>query len=219
MGVKLHRDGKLRGWLGARFGGDAELGDRVWRRCLHLFGAAVLLYYVLPPGFFIVLPNWAVLLLALAMVLGLEGMCHRAGWELPTLRPFERARVASYAWYAVALVVAVLAFPEPVAVVVVLGTAIVDPVAGEARSARRGAMYPGVPLIVYAAIAVVVLGPVFRWEWGGVLLAAGLSTILGVVAEYPKSPIVDDDVTMTLLPGVALTVLLHAAPWLPALPP
>lgn len=205
MGLRLHRGGKLRTWLGARFGGDFELGDRVWRRCLHGAGASVLLYYVLPDRAFIVLPKLDVLLLALAAVLVLETLRHLTGAELPTIRPYEQRRVASFVFYAVALVVAVLLFPEPIAVVVVLGTSLVDPLIGELRIRRaRAPAYPLVPWVVY-----VVLGTTGLWIVTRVALAPILATVaaagaIGVAVEAPRTRWVDDDLAMTLIPAIVL---------------
>lgn len=215
MGVRLHRHGRTRRWIGERLGGDVELGDRVWRRCLHVVGAAVLAYYVLPSDFFLVAPNEVVLLLALGAVLLLEVLRHLAGWELPTIRPHERDRVASFAWYALALTGAVLLFPRPVATVVVLGTALIDPVAGEVRLMGRRALYPLVPFAAYAGIAFGVLAGAFGWTLGGAAGAALLAAALGVAAEFPKHPLVDDDLAMTIVPALGLAALLLLVPGIP----
>ena len=205
MELRLHRGGRFRRWLGARFGGDAVLGDRLWRRFLHLFGAGVLVYFVLPDGFFVVLPKEVVLLLALAAVLVLEGLRHVAGLELPTVRPYEAHRVGSYVFYAVALVGAVLLFPRPIAAAVVLGTSLVDPLAGELRGAPRlSRLYPAVPLVAYAVLAWVGLALVGDWP---ALPALGLAVLLAPIAvavERPKLPWVDDDLAMTFVPALVL---------------
>lgn len=204
-GLKLHRGGRFRRWLGARFGGDEVLGDRIWRRLLHLLGAGALVYYPLPTMFFVVLPKVDVLLAALGAVLLLEVLRHTVGLELPTIRPYEAHRVGSYAVYAVALVGAVLIFPVPIASAVVLGTAIVDPLAGEVRTVERlRRLYPVVPLAAYAALAFVGLRVLGGWP---VVAAAGLAVLAAPVAiavEYPKIPWSDDDLAMTFVPALVL---------------
>ena len=154
MGWRLHTGGRFRTWLGARFGGDLALGDRLWRRILHGLGAAALIYYVLPTDFFIVLPKVDVLLLALAAVLVLEGLRHAIGLEIPTIREYEREWIGSFAVFATAIVAVILIFPEPIAAAVVLGTALVDPLAGELRL-RHGsrAVELGVPFVAYSLLA------------------------------------------------------------------
>ncbi len=205
MELRLHRGGRFRRWLGTRFGGDEQLGDRLWRRCLHGIGAAVLLYYAIPDGFFVVLSKQEVLVLALAAVVLLEVLRHGAGLELPTLRPYEEARIGSYVFYALALAGAVLLFPRPIAAAVVLGTAFVDPLAGELRaSARWHRTYPVVPALAYAALAFVGLAGIGDWP---AVPAAGLALIaapLAVASEWPKIPWIDDDLAMTFVPAIVL---------------
>ncbi|MGA8275249.1 MAG: hypothetical protein WB789_05330 [Thermoplasmata archaeon] len=208
MNLRLHGRGRFRTWLGARLGGDLELGDRVWRRVLHGLCAAVLLYYLLPDGFFIVAPKEVVLVAALVAVLVLEGLRHLVGLELPTIRPYEQKRVASFAFFALAIVLAVLLFPEPIAAAVVLGTALVDPLVGEMRVAgfRRATLW-AVPILAYAGLAFVGLQLVGRWP---VLDAIGLAVLaapIAVAVERPKSRWVDDDLAMTFVPAVVLYVV------------
>jgi len=210
--VRLHRGGRSRAWLGKRLGGDRTLGDRVLRRALHGAGAVLVLYYLLPPNV-LGIPNPDVLLAALAVVLGIEAGRWAAGLELPTLRPVEAERPASFAYFAVALVIAVLFFPEAVAVAVILGAALVDPLIGELRRSERWRpAYPALPLAVYAVLA----GLSLRWVGGASLpstvLLAVLASVAGVGAEYPRLRYLDDDLTMVIVPGLVLTVLLAALP-------
>jgi len=200
--------GRFRRWLAQTLGRPELEGDRLWRRALHVSGAFVLIYDLLPRGFFLVLPNEAVLLLALAAVLVLEAVRLARGVALPTLRPYEARRPASFAFYAVALVVAVLFFPEPIAVAVVLGTALVDPLVGELRHAGpRRALNLGAPLAVYFGLAVGAFLGVGRWPIGDAVLLAALAAALGVGAERLRYRWLDDDLTMTLVPAVALFVV------------
>ena len=210
MHVRLHRGGRWRAWLGAQFGGGPELGDRIWRRVLHFVGAVVLLYYLLPPRFFLVLTNEQALLLALGAVLVMEALRLRAGLELPTIRPWERNRVASYAYYAVALVIAVLAFPKAVAFAVVVGTALIDPLIGELRlrpAIGRRWLW-GLPLALYAVIALSSFLVVGGWGIAPAFAAAAGAGAIAIAVERPKLPYYDDDMAMTLAPGIALSLLL-----------
>jgi dolichol kinase len=205
MGPRLHRGGKFRRWLGARFGGDFALGDRIWRRALHAFAAVALVYFALPTNFFLIAPKEYILLAALAAVLVLEGLRHAVGLELPTIRPYEEDRLGSFAIFAVAIVVAILLFPLPIACAVVLGTAVVDPLAGELRAdARYRRVDAVVPFGAYAALAFVGLAVLGRWA---PLPSAGLALLAGAIAvavERPKVWWIDDDLVMTLVPAVAL---------------
>ena len=200
--------GRFRRRLAQLLGRPELEGDRLWRRLLHVAGAFVLVYDLLPRGFFVVLTNEEVLLLALAAVLLLEAVRLTRGLALPTLRPYEARRPASFAFYAVALVVAVLLFPEPIAVAVVLGTALVDPLVGELRGRRpEGGVNPAVPLGVYFALAFGAFVAVGRWPLGDAAALAVLAAGLGVGAERLRYRWLDDDLTMTLVPACALWVV------------
>jgi hypothetical protein len=205
MTLHLHGRGRFRAWLGTRLGGDPELGDRIWRRILHGLCAVVLVYYLLPENFFLIAPKDVVLIAALVAVLFLETLRHLAGLELPTIRPYEQGRIASFAFFAIALVVVVLFFPIPIAAAVVLGTALVDPLAGEMRMAHfRPVTLWVVPTLVYAGLAWVGLALIGRWP---VLDSVGLALLaapIAIAVERPKSQWVDDDLLMTFVPAVVL---------------
>ena len=203
----------MRRWIGARLGGDFELGDRVYRRFLHCLGVLVLLYFALPRRLVGWFTTEELLLLGLTLVLVLELLRWVAGVELPTIRSYEKARVASYTFYAVALVVAVLLFPLPVALVVVLGTALVDPLIGELRlSDRWRSTYPWFPGAVYVLLGTSGLILVTHWSAFGAVLAASIAALLALVVERPRIPQLDDDLAMTLVPGVVLLALIYYVP-------
>jgi dolichol kinase len=211
--VRLHRGGRLRGWLGARFGGGYELGDRIWRRFLHGLGAFAVLYLLVPPRILVVVSNEVVLLVALELILVVEYLRHVKHWELPTIRPYEEGRIASYVYYAVALSAALLLFPRPVAGAVILGTALVDPLLGELRLRSTwplGSVVPG--LIVYSILAAAAFLLLGGWRGAVVLVLAVLAALLAVAAERPRWGSVDDDLAMTLVPGVVLTAILLVWP-------
>ncbi|HTP53497.1 MAG TPA: hypothetical protein VML94_00825 [Thermoplasmata archaeon] len=206
--LRLHRGGRFRRWLGARLGGDEALGDRVWRRVLHGIVAVILVYYALPNGIFVVAPKRTVLLIALAVVLGLEVLRHAEIVDLPTLRSYERARVGSYAFYALAVVGAIVLFPEPIAAAVVLGTALVDPIAGELRARPAVARaYPAVPLVVYWELAFIGLALIGRWPIPTSAALALVAAPVAVAAEWPTIGWFDDDLAMTFAPALVLYLL------------
>ena len=208
MRLRLHAHGRFRRWLGRKLGGDEELGDRAWRRIMHALGAAVLIYYVVPNDFFVVAPKADILLAALAVVLVLEVLRHTVGLELPTVRSYEAHRVGSYVFYALALVIAILLFPEPIGAGVVLGTALVDPLAGELRRGPRPAsLTVGVPLVAYGLLAFVGLAAVGHWPLADSAVLAAFAAPIAIAAERPKWPWVDDDLVMTVVPALFLYVV------------
>jgi len=208
MAFRLHRGGRFRRWLGGALGGDFELGDRMWRRALHVLGAGALLYYVLPNDFFLVAPKLDILLAALATVYVLEGLRLAAGLELPTIRPYEEGRVSSFALFGTAIVLAIVFFPLPIACAVVLGTAVVDPLAGELRRDPRYRRVDALaPFALYSTLAFLGLAVAGRWP---PLPSAALALVAGAIAiavERPKVWWVDDDLVMTLVPALALYAL------------
>jgi len=205
MPLRLHRYGRFRRWLGTRFGHDEAWGDRALRRIVHTFGAAVLVYYVIPTDFFVVAPKEYILLAALAVVLVLEALRHAANLELPTIRAFERRRVASFVFYAVALVGAILLAPLPIAAAVILGTAFIDPLAGGLRESEGyRQLYPTLPYGVYTALAFVGLALFGGWPVTDSVPLAFFAAAVGLAAEYPKLTWLDDDLLMTAVPALAL---------------
>ena len=207
MRLRLHGHGRFRRWLGRRLGGDEELGDRAWRRIMHALGAALLVYYVVPNDFFLIAPKVDILLAVLALVFVFESLRHTVGLELPTVRPYEAHRIGSYVFYALALVIAVLVFPKPVGAAVILGTALVDPIAGELRQQRRPALLAvGVPLAAYWLLALTGLAGVGHWPVAVSAALAALAAPIAVAAERPKWPWVDDDLVMTIVPALFLYV-------------
>lgn len=213
MTLRLHRGGRWRAWLGKQLGGGPELGDRAWRRIVHASGAFVLAYYLVPGNILVVIPTWWLIVLAVVIVLVLEALRHSVGLELPTIRPYEERRVASYVYYGIALAVAVLFFPKPIAAVVVLGTAWVDPLAGELRLRRvSSAAQWGVPAVVYAVLGFSALRLAGAWPLAGCAVAAIIAAIVAVIAERPRHRWYDDDLAMTLVPAIALVLLVTAVP-------
>jgi len=205
MALRLHRHGRFRRWLGESLGGDEALGDRAWRRIMHSCGAAILVYYLIPNDFFVIAPKVYVLLGALAAMLLVEGLRHTVGLELPTLRAYERRRVASFVFFSFALVIAVLLFPMPIGAAIVLGTALVDPIAGELRhESTSPLLFVGLPLLAYALLAFVGMVAVGNWPAGPSALLAVAAAPIAIAAEWPKYPWVDDDLVMTVVPGLFL---------------
>lgn len=213
MTLRIHTGGRLRRWIGARLNGDFELGDRVYRRLLHCLGALILLYFALPHRLVGAFTSEDLLFVGFGLVVVLECLRWVAGVELPTIRPYEKKRIASYTYYAVALLAAVLLFPLPVALVVVLGTAFVDPLIGELRaSSRWRSSYPWIPGAVYVLLGAGALISVTHWSPFAAVLAAGIAAPVALLAERPKIPYLDDDLVMTLIPALVLLGLTHVAP-------
>jgi dolichol kinase len=205
MTLRLHSGGRFRRWLGRQLGGDAALGDRAWRRILHMLGAIAVVYLVLPNDVFVVAPKEYVLLAALGVALGLELLRHALGLELPTIRSYEERRIGSFAFYAVAIVGALLLFPEPIAAAVVLGCGIVDPLAGEVRRTHWSLpVQLAVPWGVYAVLAFVGMTVIGGWPWLPSVGLAAVAAAVAVAVERPNLLWVDDDLAMMFVPALVL---------------
>ncbi len=217
MPVRLHRGGRVRGWIGAR-AGDPSAGDRILRRLFHAAGALVLAVYLLPAEFFIILPTRVVLLVALGAILALEAARLARGIELPMLRPWEAdaRRPGSYVYFAVALVVAVLWLPAALGVAVVLGGSWADPLAGvlRDRSVGRWTAFVAVTLF-YAGLAAGALYWVGHWSVLSAIGAGLAAGIAGTLVEGPKWKWIDDDLLIVLVPAVLLAALVAVWPGLP----
>ncbi|HEV2449490.1 MAG TPA: hypothetical protein VGU43_03650 [Thermoplasmata archaeon] len=199
--------GRFRRWLGTHLAGDPDSGDRVLRRLLHLAAALAAVYYLVPPVVTPGVTRAGLLLAVLVVVLALEA-ARLAGWiELPGLRVHEAHRPASFVYFGIAIVVVLLAVPEPYALVAILGAAWVDPLIGELRSRpSRSRAYPVLPVGAYAAIAFLPLWWLGHFSvWVALLLALG-SAGLAVAVESPRHHHVDDDLLMTLVPAAALWI-------------
>ncbi len=117
------------------------------------------------------------------------------------MRAYERGRVASYAYFAVATGALLLLFPQPIAVPCLVGAALLDPVIGEFRS--RGRTRLGVILATTLGLALFIL-----LDWS--ILASSVATLAILTGELVTIPYLDDDFLMPILPALALTVLLAA---------
>jgi len=144
----------------------------------------------------------------LVLVLLLEALRHAIGLELPTIREYEAHRVSSFAFFAVALVGAILLFPVPIGAAVILGTSLVDPIAGELRRHHPSmAVRWGVPIAAYLPLAVVGMVGFGGWP---LLPSAGLAVlaaVLAVAVEQPKVMWADDDLAMTFVAAFALYIV------------
>jgi len=188
-------------------------GDRALRRILHAAGAVVLIYYLFPPNLLVFVPNFVLPLLTVSALLVLEALRLRGTIEIPTIRPYEQHRLASYAYFAVALVLAVLLFPPPIAAAVVLGTSLIDPLIGELRRPNPyRAAYPWVPFALYAGLAYVAFLGFGSWAPVPALALAVVAAALALLVERPKWTLVDDDLAMTLIPAVAVYAIVWLSP-------
>jgi len=108
-------------------------------------------------------------------------------------------------FYSLALVIAVLLFPLPVAAAVVLGTSITDPLAGELRRRTSSLVVTAaVPFVAYELLAVAGLAVIGHWPLATSAGLAAVAAAIAVLVERPKRPWWDDDLVMMLVPALFL---------------
>jgi dolichol kinase len=182
--------------------------ETVLRRVAHLLIALAPLYYVLPVNLPLVgIHRWTVVVVFFVAILVFEGYRLWKGMTFLGLRPHEKNQIASFAW-AAAGITAVWLSPHDIASAALVGMALVDPLAGELRSAgvhvrKRTAA----SLVAYFAIC---LGILLAWDVRPVielLLLSSVATVLAVASEGVKTRYVDDDFLMSVVPAAAMSGL------------
>lgn len=179
------------------------------RRLVHCLVALTPVYYLLPVDLPLSpLKRWH-LLIAFFVIVSLFETFRL--WKKMTffgLRPHEKDSIASFAWAAAGVTVALWLMPWEIATPVLVGMGLVDPLIGELRRAEKPRSLI-VPLPIGAYTAICALSFVILTEASLTELAA-LSLIgacLAVAAEGLRVPYVDDDFLMIVVPGFFMSLL------------
>ena len=126
----------------------------------------------------------------------------------PLLKPHEALAITGATWLALAMLVAVVVFPEPAARAALWAGAIGDSAAalvGQAWQARAGRARSEKSLVGSAACAVgTALGA--AWLGGATLLVATSIGLVAAMAEWPRR-LGDDNLRVTLVAGGAAWLL------------
>ena len=183
--------------------------DVVMRRGVHASIALTPLYYALPENLPVIgWHRWTLVVVFFAGIMLFEAYRLRRGITFMGLRPHERDQIASFAWAAAGITAVLWLCPHDIAAAALVAMALVDPLAGEMRSAgyRDRSTVP-LSLSVYFVLCVLVL---ILWDMrpdGESLALAALATVLGVASERFKVRYVDDDFLMAVVPAGAMTAL------------
>ena len=113
-----------------------------YRRVFHAFGASFLFYYVLPDTNWINLLDWInilkiwipvsiVIIIMVLEILRLKGKINSDHFF--GLRTYEKKRAGSYVFFAVAILILLLFFPQQIAIPCILCACLADPIMGEIR--------------------------------------------------------------------------------------
>ena len=175
----------------------------VVRRVVHLSIALAPLYFLVPDDLPLVgLRRWVLLILFFAGIAVFEVLRLRLGMTFLGLRPHETHQIASFAWAAAGITFVLWIFPHDIAIAAQGGCAVVDPLAGELRSARKSKeVVIMVSLGVYTLLALTVY-LVADWRLAHALALALSGSVVGVLAELDKNPYIDDDFLMAVTPAV-----------------
>ncbi|UCE80842.1 MAG: hypothetical protein JSV94_06815 [Methanobacteriota archaeon] len=179
------------------------------RRFVHCLVALAPLYYLLPaevPG--IPIRRWHLLIAFFAAILLFEAVRLRKGFTFLGLRPHERNSIASFAWAASGITVALWLLPMEIATPVLVGMGFVDPLAGELRRLDKAlSVQAFLPLLAYLLICIAALLAMTEEGLGPVLIVSCMGAIVAVGVERLDLPIVDDDFMMVIVPGSLMTAL------------
>jgi dolichol kinase len=189
--------------------------DAHWyRRVFHAFGASFLFYYLLPDEEWIVflkfwVPPIVVVIAIMLEVLRIKGVIssdHFFG-----LRMYEKNRIGSYLFFAVAILLLLRFFPQPIAIPCILCACLGDPLIGEIRF-RYGMNYVYVMgfliCMIFFLIAWYKADPVLALSVG---IVGGLGAIIG---ETKKFWWLDDDFMIQMLPAALVGIIWIALPYL-----
>ena len=179
------------------------------RRSAHALIALAPIYYLLPTEFPVVpVHRWQFLILLFAIVAVFEAFRLRKGMTFKGLRPHEGYTIASFAWAAAGITIALWLMPMEIATPVLIGMGLCDPLVGELRrmNAKKTTQIL-FPMVVYFAICCVSLSLMTDVVTITVVALSFVGAWLAVMAERTRIPMVDDDFLMIIVPGIAMSLL------------
>ena len=187
--------------------------DAHWyRRVFHAFGASFVFYYMLPDQDWInILKFWfPPIILVIAIILeffrlkGKISSDHFFG-----LRMYEKNRVGSYVFFAVAILILLWFFPQQIAIPCILCACIADPIMGEIRNHfGKKYVYP------YGFMVCMVLFMVswYKADFKLMFLVSIVGAFGAVVGETKKIWWLDDDFMIQMVPAVLILIIWIALP-------
>lgn len=181
----------------------------VLRRGAHASMALAPLYYALPVNLpFLGIHRWSVVVAFFSAIMVFEAFRLWKGITFMGLRPHEKGQIASFAWAAAGITAVLWLCPHDIASAALIGMAFVDPLAGELR---RAGVHDRVTLVstllIYFGLCIAVL---LVWDMRSALESLLLSVVaafLAVASERIKTPYIDDDFLMSVVPAAAMTGL------------
>jgi len=181
----------------------------ILRRTVHSLIALAPLYYLLPIDMpFSPVKRWHLLIAFFVVIMLFEAVRLRKCITFLGLRPHETHSIASFAWAAAGITVALWLMPMEIATPVLIGMGLVDPLLGELRrkGTRPAVSFPG-PLLVYALICVAALLVITEEGVAAILTVSFVGAFLAIGAERLDLPVIDDDFLMIVVPGSLMSFM------------
>jgi len=189
--------------------------DAHWyRRVFHAFGAAFLFYYMLPDVNWInIIKFWVpliIIIIAITLeVLRLKGKI--SGDHFFGLRMYEQNRIGSYLFFAVAILILLMFFPQQIAIPCILCACLADPIMGELRY-RFGKRE--VYIVGFLLCLLIFVVTWYKADIGLILLVAIVGAFGAVIGETKKFWWLDDDFMIQMVPAILVIIIWIAIPHL-----
>ena len=194
--------------------------DAHWyRRVFHAFGASLLFYYILPNEDWINflkfwIPPTIVIIVISIEILRIKGKIssdHFFG-----LRFYEKNRVGSYVFFAVAILILLRFFPQHIAIPCILCASLADPFIGEIRH-RYGKKY--MFILGFLICMTFFMVTWYKEDPRLVIVIAIIGGIGAIIGETKKFWWLDDDFMIQILPAVLIGIVWLALPYFGILQP
>ncbi len=188
--------------------------DAHWyRRVFHTFGASFLFYYILPDIDWInILKLWIppllvifVIILEILRLTGKISSNHFFG-----LRMYEKKRIGSYIFFAVAILILLRFFPQQIAIPCILCATLGDPIIGEIRR------HFNMNYAYLFGFLVCMFFFIVTWFKSDVFLIVLVSIIGGfgaIIGETKKFWWLDDDFMIQMIPALFLLIIWLSIPY------
>jgi len=189
--------------------------DAHWyRRVFHTFGAALVLYYMLPDIDWInTLKIYAppiLVVFALSLeILRLNG--HLSSNHFFGLRMYEQKRLGSYVFFAVGILILLMFFPQQIAIPCILCACLGDPIIGELRNRSNKRYANSIGFIICMFFFMIV------WHKSNIYLLFLISIIGGfgaIIGETKKFWWLDDDFMIQILPAILIGIIWILMPYI-----
>ncbi len=188
--------------------------DAHWyRRVFHAFGASFLFYYMLPDVDWInFLKFWVPpIILVFAIILETLRLKGKISSEhFFGLRFYEKNRVGSYVFFAVAILILIRFFPQQIAIPCILCACIADPIMGEIRIHFKVKYIYICGFLISMSFFMIAF---YKADVFVMFLASIVGAYGAVIGETKKFWWLDDDFMIQMVPAILLLILWIALPY------